>query len=73
MFSLIYAWMHGWVNNREAGDFRRHRAHYDVIVMMNCSMPAADDDREISVIIHLNTMNCILMIMFLDVKKTPVL
>ena len=29
MFSLIYAWIHGWVNNREAGDLRRHRAHYD--------------------------------------------
>ena len=27
------AWINGWVNNREAGDFRRHRAHYDVIVM----------------------------------------
>ena len=25
-----------WVNNREAGDLRRHRAHYDVIVMMSC-------------------------------------
>ena len=23
----------GWVNNGEAGDLRRHRAHYDVIVM----------------------------------------
>ena len=23
----------GWVNNRDAGDVRRHRAHYDVIVM----------------------------------------
>ena len=23
----------GWVNNREAGDFRRHRAQYDVILM----------------------------------------
>ena len=28
-------WINGWVNNREAGDLRRHRAHYDVIVMMN--------------------------------------
>ena len=27
------AWINGWVNNREAGDLRRHRAHYDVIVM----------------------------------------
>ena len=30
MFSLIGAWINGWVNNREAGDLRRHRAHYDV-------------------------------------------
>ena len=33
MFSLIYAWLNGEVNNREAGDLRRHRAHYDVTVM----------------------------------------
>ena len=25
----------GWVNSREAGDFRHYRAHYDVIVMHN--------------------------------------
>ena len=24
----------GWVNNHEAGDLRRHRAHYDVTVMV---------------------------------------
>ena len=33
MFSLICAWINAWVNNREAGHLRRHRAHYDVIVM----------------------------------------
>ena len=33
MFSLICAWINGWVNNGEAGDLRCHRAHYDVIVM----------------------------------------
>ena len=33
MFSLICAWINGWVNTREAGDIRRHRTHYDVIVM----------------------------------------
>ena len=33
MFSLICAWINAWVNNREAGDLRRHRAHYDVIVI----------------------------------------
>ena len=26
-------WINDWVNNREAGDLRHHRAHYDVIVM----------------------------------------
>ena len=33
MFSLNYVWINGWVNNREAGDLRRYRAHYDVTVM----------------------------------------
>ena len=32
-FSLICARINGWVNNRETGDLRRHRAHYDVTVM----------------------------------------
>ena len=38
MFSLICVWINGWVNNREAGDLRRHRGHYDVNVMWisNC-------------------------------------
>ena len=34
MFSLICARINGWVNNRENGSLRRHRTHYDVIVMM---------------------------------------
>ena len=34
MFSLICVWINGWVNNREAGILRRHRGHYDVIVML---------------------------------------
>ena len=33
MFSLICARINGGANNREAGDLRRHRAPYDVIVM----------------------------------------
>ena len=33
MFSLIYAWINDWVNSREAGDLRRQRGHYDVILM----------------------------------------
>ena len=30
MLSLICAWIYGWVNNREAGELRRHCAHHDV-------------------------------------------
>ena len=33
MVSLIYAWINGRVKDCEAGDLRRHRTHYDVIVM----------------------------------------
>ena len=33
MFSLICAWTNSWANNGDAGDLRRHHAHYDVIVM----------------------------------------
>ena len=44
MFSLIWARINGWVNNGEAGDLRRHRAHYDVTVMitqrlLKCNIP----------------------------------
>ena len=33
MFSLICVWINDLINNREAGDLRRYRAHYDVIVI----------------------------------------
>ena len=33
MFSLICTWMNSWVNNREAGDLRRHSTHCNVTVM----------------------------------------
>ena len=36
MFSLIRAWINGWVNDREACDLRRHRTHYDATVMRFC-------------------------------------
>ena len=34
MFSMICVWINDWANNREAGDLRRYRAHYDARVMM---------------------------------------
>ena len=33
MFSLICARINGWLNNREADELKRHRAHHDVIRM----------------------------------------
>ena len=33
MFSLFCVCIDDWVNNREAGDLRRHRGHYNVNVM----------------------------------------
>ena len=47
MFSLICAWINGWVNNGEAGDLKRHRAHYDVTVM--CFMK--DEDPDIAIMV----------------------
>ena len=37
IFSLICAWMDDWIN-REAGDLRRHRDHYDVTVRIGSSL-----------------------------------
>ena len=33
VFFFICAWINGWVNKQDAGDLRRHGAHYDVIVI----------------------------------------
>ena len=43
MFSLIYAWKNGWINNRDAGDLRCHCTHYDVTVMYTANNMTADD------------------------------
>ena len=35
VFFLICFWTNGWVRNRDTCDLRRHRAHYEVTVMIN--------------------------------------
>ena len=45
MYSLICVWINGWVNNREADDLGRYRAHYRVTVLelwRSTTLPAAD-------------------------------
>ena len=39
MFSLICAWINGWVNDGEAGYLRRHHAHYDASVVTIVTSP----------------------------------
>ena len=34
VFSLLCVWINGSVNNREAGDLRGYRAHYDATIMV---------------------------------------
>ena len=49
MFSLICARINDWVNNHEAGDLRRRRAHYDVTVMDNwCNTKHPHDNDHLS-------------------------
>ena len=38
MFSLICAWINGWVYNGEAVDFRRHRVHCNALMSMGCHL-----------------------------------
>ena len=33
-FSLMLAWTNGWTSNRDAGDLKRHHAHYDATIMI---------------------------------------
>ena len=46
MFSLICVWINSWVNNREACDLRRYRAHNEVTVMLQYIFPIHIDQRK---------------------------
>ena len=45
MFSLICVWINDWVNDREAGDLRRNRRHYDVTVMYDANIESKRTQR----------------------------
>ena len=61
MFSMICASINGSINNREAGDLRRHRAHYDVIVMATQqTAPVAISHVICTIIVIKNGFNAIL-------------
>ena len=55
VFCLICAWTNGQANNRDAGDLRRHRAHYDVTELQTWRIKWAVNQlkaREVSPILH---------------------
>ena len=52
MFSLICARINVWVNNREAGDLRRHRGYYDVTAMVSCLIAPNHNPTQCWVIIN---------------------
>ena len=67
MFSLFCAWIKGWVNNREAGDLRHHRAHYDINVMHQIlneygRMRNADDPLNAVIITSMLALNLTLLV-----------
>ena len=61
VFSLIF-WINSWVNNREAGDLRRHRAHYDVTVIWSATLPCKPAGWPRRAAYHDNTVPCMTFI-----------
>ena len=52
IFSLICVWINGWVNNHEAGDLRRYRAHYDDSGMkINIANPCIADAQRVATLV----------------------
>ena len=56
VFSFICAWINDWVNNREAGDLRRHRGHYDVNVTVSSKVFCGIQLRAISHEVLINSL-----------------
>ena len=52
IFSLICAWINGWVNNRGDGDLRRHRAHYVIVMYLSIVTHCSPEDDSNAVYPH---------------------
>ena len=67
MFTLICAGINGWVNTREAGDLRRYRPHYDVIVMCShITSPCGPDN--VLLVLHYLSSHCFSIDVILPAK-----
>ena len=49
-------WINGWANTREAGDLRRHRAHYDVTVILLLANFSEGTQTYINILYHCSTL-----------------
>ena len=63
IFSLICAWISGWVINGEAGVLRRNHAYYDVTVMVCIIWPFLNEN-------HCNLTSLINFTLFGEIKCT---
>ena len=64
MFTLICARINDWVNNREAGDLRRHLDHYDVSVMTVHQVTFFQCQTQISLNSTSHCPNCLVILKF---------
>ena len=71
MFSLICAWINRGVNNREANDLRRYRAHYNVIVMHTTRSAINDDNVGIMKTLRISWPRLLVRRAHLSVVKCP--
>ena len=60
MFSLICVWINVWINSRKAGDLRRCRAHYDVIIIRYMLPSVCLKLRPFSQFLSFNIWGCVL-------------
>ena len=57
-FDISLIWTNGWANNRNAGDLRRHRAYYDVILMYYLRFQKMDKSRYEYICVYLYLYIC---------------
>ena len=61
-----------WVNNRDVDDLRRHRAHYDVNVMIRILLPCLLCQYTIQHFLNISIINCNITICKLVIHSLPV-
>ena len=69
--SLICAGTKGCANNRHAGDLRRHRAHYDVTVMISiCYEPRTHFSNNFAITIQTNMLEILYILIQIILKQS---